>query len=107
MIAALHSQPMQLTDDTQITETFSEVAEDAQPAISQDADNAQPESDNAPPLQSRIDMLRSEGLDDKTIAMQLSDASGYALSKALNVDASTISRWRKSAQRNGHSKEAA
>lgn len=53
-------------------------------------------------LQSRISLLRSEQLDDKTIALRLDDVSDYALAKVLGVAASTVGRWRKSAQSNGH-----
>lgn len=65
-----------------------------------------PEPD-AQPLQLRIGLLRSEGLSNETIALQLSDVSGYALAKVLGIAPSTISRWRKAAQNNGHCIEQA
>lgn len=51
-------------------------------------------------LQERIAALQSEGLDTKWIATkELADIAGTQLASLLNVDASTISRWRKAAKR--------
>jgi hypothetical protein len=65
-------------------------------------------SDATPGLQEQVDSLHSEGFDDKWIATHgLRDVPGATLADALGKDASTISRWRKAAQSNGHSKEPA
>jgi hypothetical protein len=56
----------------------------------------------------RIESLRMEGFDNKWIAtVGLQEIAGAQLADLLGVNASTISRWRKAAQSNGHAMEAA
>ena len=54
--------------------------------------------DVAPILAERVEQLRSEGLQDVDIAVQLraDGYSGNAIAKELNVNPSTVSRWLKS-----------
>jgi hypothetical protein len=64
--------------------------------------------DATPGLQEQIASLRLEGFDDKWIAINgLRDIAGATLAEVLGVNASTISRWRKAAQSNGHTMEVA
>lgn len=57
-------------------------------------------------LQERINALQSEGFDAKWIAThELCEIAGSQLASLLNVNASTISRWRAAAKRNGHNVE--
>lgn len=54
-------------------------------------------------MQSRIADLQSEGFDAKWIAThEFADIAGTQLADLLNVNASTISRWRNKAKSNGH-----
>lgn len=64
--------------------------------------------DATPGLHEQIAALRLEGFDDKWIAINgLRDIAGSQLADLLGVNASTISRWRKIAQSNGHTMEPA
>jgi hypothetical protein len=56
-------------------------------------------SDATPGLHEQIAAMHSEGLDNRWIAtVGLPDVSGATLADAMKVNASTISRWRKSTQ---------
>jgi hypothetical protein len=90
------------------------VVQDAMPAmIADEPDEVAPvqeiiASDAMPGLHEQIASLRLEGFDDKWIAINgLRDVSGATLAEVLGVNASTISRWRKAAQSNGHAMEVA
>lgn len=92
----------------EITQSMMEKSmQDAIAQSLQDASNKIQEETAQLDLQERVQSLLSENLDAKWIAThELLEVAGNQLASLLGVNASTISRWRKEVQKNGHTQEA-